>query len=245
MTESFEPSRQTPQPHPMERESISEMTIATASAAPNGVTVAIPKRPAKYSRLRLRLTRGFVVCVLLTLALGVTNWSFGHPLVEQSLFLTGITLAGFGAAGRAWATSYISGLKLKELVTSGPYSLCRNPLYFFSFILAIGFGFCTKTLTIPFLIAVVMAILYHFQIKREERILSQQFGSKYQDYLATVPRFIPRLKNYHEVETIHISTKPLRKGMFGIAFLLILIGVLELMRGLHEADFLPKLFHIY
>jgi protein-S-isoprenylcysteine O-methyltransferase Ste14 len=177
--------------------------------------------------------------------LGVTNWSFGHPLVEQSLFLTGITLAGFGAAGRAWATSYISGLKLKELVTSGPYSLCRNPLYFFSFILGIGFGFCTKTLTIPILTAAVMAILYHFQIRREERILAQQFGAEYQRYLATVPRFFPRLNNYHEAETVHISTKPLRKGMFGIAFLLILIGVIELMRGLHEAGILPKLFHIY
>jgi protein-S-isoprenylcysteine O-methyltransferase Ste14 len=221
------------------------MTTAPANAAPNGLTVGIPKRPAKYSRLRLRLMRGFTVCVLLALTIGVANWSFGHPLVEQSLFLTGITLAGFGAAGRAWATSYISGLKMKELVTSGPYSLCRNPLYFFSFILGIGFGFCSKTLTIPTITAIVMSILYHFQIRREERILAQQFGVDYQHYLATVPRFFPSFANYHEAETVHISTKPLRKGMFGIAFLLILIGVLELMRGLHEAGVLPKLFQIY
>jgi len=209
------------------------------------MTVRATTRPVKTSRLRLRLTRAFALCVLLALALGVTNWSLGHPLVEQTLFFTGITLAGFGAAGRAWATSYISGLKMKELVTSGPYSLCRNPLYFFSFILGIGFGFCTKTLTIPIVIAAVMGVLYYFQIKREERKLAERFGDAYQQYLATIPRFFPRFGHYHEAEQVHISTAPLRKGMFGIAFLLILIGVLELMRGLHEAGVLPKLFQIY
>ena len=185
------------------------------------------------------------MCVLLALTLGATYWSFGHPLVEQSLFLTGITLASFGAAGRAWATSYISGLKMKELVTSGPYSLCRNPLYFFSFVLGVGFGFCTKTLTMPAIVAAVMAILYHFQITREEKHLRQQFGAEYDAYLNAVPRFIPRPSNYCEPETIHISTRPLRTGMFGIAFLLILIAVMELVRGLHQASLLPDFYHIY
>jgi protein-S-isoprenylcysteine O-methyltransferase Ste14 len=186
-----------------------------------------------------------VVCVICAFSLGAAEWTVGHPLVEQALFITGITLASFGAAGRAWATSYISGLKMKELVTTGPYSLCRNPLYFFSFILGVGFAFCTKTLTIPAIVAVVMAILYYFQIKREEKHLRQQFGAEYDSYFAAVPRFFPRLSNYCEPDTIHISTRPLRTGLFGIAFLLILIALLELIHGLHQANILPDLYHIY
>jgi hypothetical protein len=37
----------------------------------------------------------------------------------------------------------------------------------------------------------------------------------------------------------------LKRGLFGIAFLLILIGALELLQGLHQSGFLPVLFRIY
>jgi hypothetical protein len=154
-------------------------------------------------------------------------------------------MASFGAAGRAWATSYISGQKQKQLVRSGPYSLCRNPLYFFSMILGVGFGFCTETLTIPLLIAVVLAILYYFQIKREEKQLLALFGYDYDSYVATVPRFFPSFRHYSEPDEITISPRLLKNGLFGIAFLLILIGALELLEGLHQSGYLPVYYRIY
>ncbi len=60
-----------------------------------------------------------------------------------------------------------------------------------------------------------------------------------------MPRLIPSFRNYAEPEEISISPRLLKKGLFGIAFLLILIGVLELLRGLHEAAVLPTWFFIY
>lgn len=197
------------------------------------------------SRLRLRLTRLLAVVILITFAIGATYWAAGHPLIEKSLFVIGVALAGFGAAGRAWATSYISGRKLKQLVTTGPYSLCRNPLYFFSTLLGIGFGFCTETLTMPIIIALVLAVLYYFQIRSEERHLQTVFGSEYDSYLAEIPRFFPSYRAYIEPEEICISPRLFKNGLFGIAFLLILIGALELLEGLHESGYLPTLFQIY
>jgi protein-S-isoprenylcysteine O-methyltransferase Ste14 len=197
------------------------------------------------SRLRLRLTRLLAIGILLVFGVASSHWSPGHPVVEKSLFLAGLALAGFGAAGRAWATSYISGNKLKQLVATGPYSLCRNPLYFFSWILGIGFGFCSKTLTMPLLIAVALLLLYYFQIQGEERNLRRLFGSEYETYLATVPRFFPSYRHYVEPDEINISPRLLKNGLFGIAFLLILIGVFELLEGLHHAGILPVLFRIY
>ncbi len=197
------------------------------------------------SRLRLRLTRLMAICIMAVLCFGTSYWTARHPVVERALFIVGIAMAGFGASGRAWATSYISGRKLKQLVTTGPYSFCRNPLYFFSMILGIGFGFCTKTFTVPLVITIVLAILYYFQIGREEQRLRHQFGDPFESYLATIPRFFPSFRNYTEPEEISTSPRLLKRGLFGIAFLLILIGALELLQGLHQSGFLPTLFHIY
>jgi protein-S-isoprenylcysteine O-methyltransferase Ste14 len=197
------------------------------------------------SRLRLYLTRALAVVVITLFAIGGTHWAIAHPVLEKLLFILGIGAAGIGAAGRIWATSYISGLKLKELVTRGPYSTCRNPLYFFSMILGIGLGLCTETLSMPLVIGFVLAFLYFLQIRREELILLDRFGQEYEMYCATVPRFFPSYRNYVEADQIHISPRLLKKGLFGTAFLLLLIGVLELLKALHASGLMPILFYMY
>ena len=101
---------------------------------------------------------------------------------------------------------------MKQLVTVGPYSVCRNPLYFFSMLLGIGLGFCTETFTVPILIALVLALLYYFQIKREEQALLRAFGAEYEVYLANVPRFFPSHRRYSEPEEIRIRLGIVRAG---------------------------------
>jgi protein-S-isoprenylcysteine O-methyltransferase Ste14 len=199
----------------------------------------------KGSRLRLRLTRLMAACILSVFCFGTPYWTSTHPVLEKALFLVGIALAGFGAAGRAWATSYISGQKQKQLITSGPYSICRNPLYFFGMILGLGFGFCTRTFTAPIVITAVLSILHYYQIRREEKRLRLRFGNQFDLYVANVPRLIPSFRNYTEPDEIRISPRLLKRGLFGVAFLLILIGALDLIQGLHQIGFLPDLFHIY
>lgn len=197
------------------------------------------------SRLRLRLTRLMAVAILAVFSCGAAYWAVTSPIIEQSLFLSGIAIAGFGAAGRAWATSYIAGHKLKHLVTTGPYSMCRNPLYFFSMILAVGIALCSKTFTAPLVVIACLSVLYHFQIQREEKRLACKFGEEFQSYSAIVPRFFPSFQHYHEPDEISISPRMMKRGLFGVAFLLILIGALELIQGLHQAGYLPVLYRIY
>ena len=45
-----------------------------------------------------------------------------------------------GIVGRLWSTLYIGGRKSAEVVTGGPYSMTRNPLYVFSTLAAAGVG---------------------------------------------------------------------------------------------------------
>lgn len=55
-----------------------------------------------------------------------------HPV--EHLGLIAIMICIFG---RASCSLYIGGRKKQEIVSNGPYSLCRNPLYVFSFIGAV------------------------------------------------------------------------------------------------------------
>jgi len=60
------------------------------------------------------------------------------------MLAAGILLAGVGALGRLWCSLYIGGRKTHELVSAGPYGWCRNPLYLFSLIGALGVGLSTR-----------------------------------------------------------------------------------------------------
>lgn len=97
----------------------------------------------------------------------------------------------------------------------------------------------------PVLITLVLTGLYYFQIRNEERRLHLAFGAEYESYMAQVPRFFPSRRSFTEPDEITISPKLMKKGLFGIAFLLLLIGVFEVLQGMHQVGMLPTLFRIY
>lgn len=197
------------------------------------------------SRLRLNLTRIFAILVILVFVLGSTEWSVKNPFVEETLLFVGMAFVGFGAAGRAWATAFISGQKSERMITTGPYSMCRNPLYLFSWMIGVGVGFCTETLKAPLILGSGRFVLNHFQINGEEKHLAIAFGLEYQTYRASVPRLFPSFRNYSEPEEIRVSPQIMRKGFFGIAFLILLVGAMEALEYLHQSGILPALFRVY
>ena len=197
------------------------------------------------TRLRSHLTIALTVMVLVMLASGTTIWHHQHLMFEESLFFVGIALAGFGAAGRTWVTTFVSGNESGQLVTTGPYSLCRNPLYLFSWMIGVGVGLCTETVTPPIVIGIVLLLLYRVQIKREESHLSRTYGAAYESYAATTPRFFPSFRSYSEPEFIRVSPKAMKKAFVGTGFILLLIGVIELLEASHQSGLLPALFQLY
>jgi protein-S-isoprenylcysteine O-methyltransferase Ste14 len=78
----------------------------------------------------------------------------------------------------------------RRLVTSGPYRLCRNPLYLGE---VVG-GWAVFLPTIAWPGALVLGTSLGFQLVRvlaEERVLARNFGPDYLDYRRRVPRFLP------------------------------------------------------
>jgi protein-S-isoprenylcysteine O-methyltransferase Ste14 len=100
-------------------------------------------RKGPWERARTRLSK--LIGGLLLVAAGLTesNWEPQHNTFATFLYALGLVIVAVASSGRIWCSFYLSGRKDSELTTLGPYSLCRNPLYFFSSLGVIGIGFCT------------------------------------------------------------------------------------------------------
>ena len=82
-----------------------------------------------------------------------------------------------------------------RVVAAGPYRWVRNPIYLAALLIVLGEAwlFLSPALVVY---AALMALFFHLFITGyEERTLDQRFGRAYQDYRATVPRWIPRHPN--------------------------------------------------
>jgi len=97
-----------------------------------------------------------------------------------------------GLATRSWSAGVLH--KVQKLSTDGPYSLVRNPLYFGSFLMMLGFGLLIDDWWSAPIILVVVGFIYAVQIRAEERALLEIFGEQWTRYEATTPRMIPRLR---------------------------------------------------
>ena len=118
--------------------------------------------------------------------------------VEQSLQFSviGFILLIFGCFGRIWASLYIEGNKTKNLITNGPFMMVRNPLYFFSLIILIGFCFALKSLFLPIGLILIFIVFHVPTIANEERKLRDIHGELFDDYVRSTPRLIPNIFKY-------------------------------------------------
>ena len=118
--------------------------------------------------------------------------------VEQSLQFSviGFILLIFGCFGRIWASLYIEGNKTKNLITNGPFMMVRNPLYFFSLMILIGFCFALKSLFLPIGLILIFIVFHVPTIANEERKLRDIHGELFDDYVRSTPRLIPNIFKY-------------------------------------------------
>jgi protein-S-isoprenylcysteine O-methyltransferase Ste14 len=101
-----------------------------------------------------------------------------------------LSLRSVQTLGKQW-TYQARVLKDHDLITQGPYSIVRNPIYLgmFGMLLSTGLVFSHWWLA---LIAIVFFLVGNrIRIRSEEKLLRETFGQKFDDYAARVPAFIP------------------------------------------------------
>jgi len=192
---------------------------------------------------RIRMSQLSMLLVAGLLAVSESHWE--RTFMDAVLFLVGAVLVGAATMGRLWCSLYIAGYKEGTLITTGPYSISRNPLYFFSFVGAVGLGLATETFTFGVLFAVWFALFYPAVIRAEERRLRELHGTRFEDYARRVPRFFPRFSLLVEPE--HYTVRPVhfRNHLLDALWFVWGLGLLELIESVHMYQLLPTLVRWY
>jgi len=141
-------------------------------------------------KYRIRISQILTIILLL----------MARPFSTEN-FVIGIIIGAAGEALRIWASGNL--YKDKKLATYGPYTMVRNPLYVGSFMMAIGFAIACFNLdytvrSVALLAAVLLGFkyVYRLQVEAEETHLRGLFGKEYEDYMAQVPPYLPKLGNF-------------------------------------------------
>jgi protein-S-isoprenylcysteine O-methyltransferase Ste14 len=186
----------------------------------------------RIARLRVMVSRLFAVVVILLVLF--TTTSFKENGLADLLFETfGLFLLTVCSIGRLWALLYISGHKTNSVITEGPYSIVRHPLYVFSFIGAIGIGLASENILVLAALIIFYLSYYPLTIISEERTLAKKFGQVYLDYMRRTPRFVPKLSLYKSPPQVVINAdiflKNLASGMWFI-WIFILLNLIETLQ---------------
>ncbi|MDY0044814.1 MAG: isoprenylcysteine carboxylmethyltransferase family protein [Syntrophales bacterium] len=196
-------------------------------------------------KYRIAVSRIVAAIILFFVFATQSKWETTNEKVTFVLFLAGIILVAVASLGRMWCSLYIAGYKDTQLITKGPYSTCRYPLYFFSLIGVMGIGFCTETLTFPIVFTIIFVSYYWFVIRSEETRLRGLFGSEYEEYRKKVPAFFPRISIL--VEPAHYTVNPTiyRQHIFSALWFIWVVGILEVIEGVKEIGIISTAWSIY
>jgi protein-S-isoprenylcysteine O-methyltransferase Ste14 len=199
---------------------------------------------AKFLNNRARVSKVFGTALIILVLFSSSAWE-GRKLISDGLFVAGAFLVGIATVGRLWCSLYISGYKNNSLITSGPYSLTRNPLYFFSLIGSVGVGLATETLIVPLIILIGFSLYYPHVIREEEKRLENIHGKSFGDYCEETPGFFPTFSRFTEPDSYIVKPKIFRKRVLNSLWFVWILGVFELVEALHEYGVIPIFIKLY
>ena len=180
---------------------------------------------------RIHISIVFAITTILILVFLPQNWADSSwQVILLNTFAS--VLVGCCAIGRVYCTAFLGGFKNQRVISDGPFSVVRNPLYVCSYIGILGIACGSNNIIILILMPIFFAVLFHRLVKREETFLLQRFGDEFKEYLKTVPRFIPKLSLYTAPETIEMCPKYLLNAIKDAVWWFTALPLLRLLQSL-------------
>ena len=156
----------------------------------------------KTTRERILVFLNFVGMMGLPFVYILTTWLdiFSIPLPE---FISGIgiclNIVGLcllvwvhRALGQHWSMMLKLGEEHK-LVTTGPYSRIRHPMYTYFTVMVISNALISANLLVGVFGIAVWTLLYIVRIDDEEDMLLEEFGDDYREYMKRTGRLFPKV----------------------------------------------------
>lgn len=168
-----------------------------------------------------------------------------ETLAHESLDLAGYFLVTACAIGRVYSTAFIGGVKNDRLVTWGPYSVCRNPLYLFSLMGAAGIGLMSTSILAFCIIFFGFLFIYNRLIRREEEFLHARFGRAFTDYAARVPKLIPDFSKYACPGELTFQPKFLNRAVSDAVWWFVPLPLFEIAEKLQEHHIINPVAQIF
>jgi protein-S-isoprenylcysteine O-methyltransferase Ste14 len=81
----------------------------------------------------------------------------------------------------------------EELVTTGIFRHCRNPLYVGNILMLLGVGVLSNSLIYVAIIIPLFLLIYQAIVLAEEKFLRNKFGASFDQYCRSVNRWVPSL----------------------------------------------------
>jgi protein-S-isoprenylcysteine O-methyltransferase Ste14 len=170
------------------------------------VKASTQERSDRFKKLFLTIGfLSFVVVTPLLLALlgNVIAVRVGGSTPRILELIVGILLTAMGLAIALWTVATQvreGGIPLqvappKRLITTGPYVLCRNPMFLGAILYYLGLGSLLFSLIagfFAFLLGFLIGGFYHRFIEEKELVL--KFGDEYEVYRERVPFILPRIR---------------------------------------------------
>ena len=180
------------------------------------------------------------VCLLASLLskplLSLDSWS------EFEFELLGWLCFSGGALMRWWCALYMATGQPGDLVTTGPYSICRNPLLLGNLLLGASLACILGSMTLLVGLLAVAGVFLAVGLPAEEARLLEAHGETYARYRRGVPRFWPRLKGFQSPEYFQVDTAPLRPELWRTMFWVWLPVIAKVLAQLRAETWWPKIF---
>jgi protein-S-isoprenylcysteine O-methyltransferase Ste14 len=163
-----------------------------------------------------------------------------HEMIEW----IGIVAIVVCILGRTWASLYIAGRKIEQFVTDGPYSVMRNPLYFFSIIGTAGAGAQLGSVVAGAVFGALAWVVFYLVTLQEERVMAERYDGAFANYMATVPRFLPNPRLWRDKPTLTIMPPKILRTFADAMLFLLSVPIAESFEQLQNAGVLPVLFRL-
>jgi protein-S-isoprenylcysteine O-methyltransferase Ste14 len=214
---------------------------ATRPGPPAFLGSTMGAQPANQ-RLRIRIIQaGGLAAAAVVLVAQPALAGDAHEIVE--MLGVGCVLACI--AGRMWTILYVGAKKNAELVTGGPYSMTRNPLYFFSTVGAVGVGLMHGSLFVAAALGLFAYLVLAATARREAAYLEAVFGPAYTAYARRTPMFWPDPSRYCSPAEVAFSPPALKRTFLDGLLFLAAFPLIEAIEQLQHAGLLPTLVSLF